>query len=224
MLIIVDNKIPQIAKDKLSAMGDLCLFYSENIVYREMSGHTDIFIFQKDNQIIIAPQTPKHIVSKLLEHRIDYKVGNSELGNKYPKTAAYNVSTGDGMIIGNSKTCDSSITELCKNSKWIHSPQSYARCNTIILNKDHIITSEITVKKAIPKSLYVNSKQIVLEGFSNGFFGGCAGIHNNKIYIVGSLKYHSQKSEIESYCKKAAYEIIELYDGPLIDIGGIFFL
>ena len=224
MLIIADKRIPEKAKEKLALMGDLCLFQSSNIVYETISYHPDIFIFQKENNLIIAPQTPEYILKKLKEHNIKFDFGESDLGNKYPLTAAYNIAYGDGLFIGNKKTTDSKIIELSKDNIWIQSPQSYARCNTIILDKNYIITSEITVHKEVSESLYVDAKQVKLDGFAHGFFGGCAGVIENKLVLIGSLKYHSQKKEIEQYCNKANFEIIELYDGPLIDGGGILFL
>jgi hypothetical protein len=224
MLIIADKRIPKEVKEKLAPMGDLCLLRTENIVYEAISCHPDIYIFQKNNSVIIAPQTPQNVISKLIEHNINYSFGKSILENKYPHTAAYNVAYGDGLFIGNKKTVDSKILELSKDNTWIQSSQSYARCNTLILNKNAIITSEITVHKKISSSLFINPSEIKLQGFAHGFFGGCAGIIDNKLIIIGSLNYHSQKNEIEEYCKAANFEIVELYDGPLIDGGGIFFL
>ena len=128
------------------------------------------------------------------------------------------------LFIGNSEFADSSILELAEHYVWIESTQAYARCNSLILDKAHIITSEISVAQKLDFSLLVSAKPILLEGFANGFFGGCAGILDSRIFLIGSLKYHPQGDEISAYCRLAGYEIIELYDGPLFDGGGIFFI
>lgn len=223
MLIIVDNKIPEQAKDKLSKYGDIFNLKTQDIVYPAISGHPDIFVFQYDNKLIIAPQSPQNLIDKLHYANIDFQFGEKDLGSKYPFTTPYNVSYGKGIFIGNRKNADSTIITLSQGKSWIESPQAYARCNSIILDSEHIITSEISINKAIPSSLYINPKEIILQGFEYGFFGGCVGIYNQNLFILGSLKYHSHGNEIMEYCKKVSYEIVELYDGPLFDGGGIMF-
>ncbi len=224
MLIIIDNRIPQQAKMELVKWGELVQLESKGVVYKEISGHPDIFMFQYEKELIISPQLPREVVDKLQFNGIDYNVGSLSLGLKYPQTAAYNVSASDGLFIGNSKTTDKKILDLAQHNEWIESPQAYSRCNSIILDKHHIITSEITVHNLFVKSLLVNPKEIELKGFSHGFFGGCVGYFDKKLFLIGSLRYHSQGEEIKNYCNKLSIEIIELYDGPFYDGGGIFFL
>jgi len=223
MLIIVDKRIPKEAKERLAKMGDLCLFATEKIVYEAISGHPDIFIFQKDNAVILAPETPKYVIKKLQQYRVDITFGKSHLSEKHPQTTPYNVAYGDGLFIGNKKTCDETILSLSSDEAWLQSPQSYARCNTIVLDKNHIITSEVTVANSMANSLFINPKEIILASYPNGFFGGCVGLYKNKLYLIGSLKHHSQQSEILQYCNKLNIEIMELYDGDFFDGGGIFF-
>jgi len=223
MLIIVDSKIPEKAKDKLAQFGDIFNLQTQDIVYPAISGHPDIFVFQHDNKLIIAPQSPQNLIDKLHYENIDFQFGEKDLGSKYPLTTPYNISYRKGIFIGNRKNADSTIIALSQGKNWIESPQAYARCNSIILDSEHIITSEISVNKTIPNSLYINPKGILLEGFEYGFFGGCAGIYDQKLFILGSLKYHLQGNDIKEYCEKASYEIVELYDGPLFDGGGLMF-
>ncbi len=223
MLIIADKRIPEQAKERLAKMGDLCLFATEKIVYDAISGHPDIFIFQKDNRVVLAPETPKYVLEKLQQYGIDITFGNINLGSKYPQTTTYNVAYGDGIFVGNIETTDKAILDLSQNGRWLQSPQSYARCNTIVLDKNHIITSEITVANSVVNSLFINPKEIKLVGFDNGFFGGCVGLYKRKLYLLGSMEHHSQHKEILQYCNKLNIEIVELYDGAFFDGGGIFF-
>ena len=65
MLIIIDQKIPQEAKNRLSDFGELFLLESKNIVYSAISGHPDIFIFQMDNHLICSPNSPSNLIHKL---------------------------------------------------------------------------------------------------------------------------------------------------------------
>lgn len=224
MLILIDKKIPDLAKENLRKWGEILELQSEGLVYDAISGHPDIFLFQYNNHLIISPQCPKYCIKFLENHAIKYHLGTSVLGLQYPQTAAYNVAAADGLFIGNSTTTDKNIIEISKEKLWIESPQAYSRCNTLILDKEHLITSEITVHNSHIDSLLINSKPILLEGFSNGFFGGCAGFYEHKLFLIGALSYHPQGDEIKRYCNKLNFEIIELYPGPFFDGGGVFFL
>ena len=224
MLIIIDKKIPQQAKEKLQEYGEIYELETSGIVYDAISGHPDIFIFQYENELVIAPQSPKCLVSALNKHKIKFQFGDKQLGNKYPLTTAYNVSYNNDIFIGNSKFCDPKILELAKDKTWIQSKQSYARCNTLIIDKAHIISSEKSLQKDFPEGLFINPDEIILEGFDYGFIGGCLGIYEKNIFVIGNLKRHKQGAQIRDYCNKLGYTIIELYDGDLIDGGGVFFI
>jgi hypothetical protein len=228
MWIIVDKSIPKPAKEELSAFGSLLELESRNIVYDAISGHPDIFLFQTGNKLIIAPNTPEKFVKKLKDCPIDFSYGNLSLGMKYPDTAKYNAVVTDNFLIHNSKVTDPSVTKSCKERKYIHTNQAYTRCNLIALGENHFITSDKGIEStlsAYPANvLYVAPDGIELQGFSNGFFGGCCGVFDKKLFIIGSLKYFSAKDNVNGFVKNADHTIIELYDGPLVDGGGIFFL
>ncbi len=224
MLIIIDKRIPEEAKRELKQVGILAEVESTNRVYPSISGHPDIFIFQHQHHLIISPQLNKEVIEALDNNSINYSVGESIVGKKYPSTTAYNISANAGLFIGCAKYADPKIIREAQGKKWIESPQAYARCNSLILNQDYIITSEITVHKSHYNSLYINTEEIVLPGHKYGFIGGCMGINNRCLYVLGNLDRHSQGNEIRSYCKKSGYTIKELYNGPLLDAGGIFFV
>jgi hypothetical protein len=65
MLIIVDHKISQRAKEKLSQYGDLVELRTEGITYPAISGHPDIFFCQSADKLIVAPNLPEEYLAKL---------------------------------------------------------------------------------------------------------------------------------------------------------------
>ncbi len=224
MLIIIDKRIPQEAKNNLSKHGEIFELETSDIVYDSISGHPDIFIFQHNNKLILAPQSPQNLIDKLIEKGINFQMGINNLDKKYPKTSFYNVANTTDLFIGNNKTCDKSITDIAKGKLWIQTKQSYSRCNNIILTSSSIITNDNKVDNKVETSLYINPEGIVLPGFDYGFIGGCAGIIDNKVFLIGSLKHHSQGEIITEYIKASNHQIVELYDGPLYDGGGIIFI
>ena len=179
---------------------------------------------QVNNKLIVSPNLPKKYFNWLKDNDINYRVGRNKLGKKYPDTAYYNVASGDGIFIHKEDITDPILSEALLESKFIHTNQAYSRCNTLILDAKHIITSDAGLHKTMADSFMVNPRGILLPGFINGFFGGCCGIFNKKVYIIGALKHHSQGNEIRTYIEDAGFELVELYDGPLFDGGGIFFV
>jgi hypothetical protein len=72
--------------------------------------------------------------------------------------------------------------------------------------------------------LYVSPETILLEGFPHGFFGGCCGVWEDKIFINGSLDLFEDGDKVKVFLHKIGYQIVELTDGPLTDVGSIMFI
>jgi len=228
MWIIIDKKIPEEAKKKLSTFGHLLELESHNIVYNAISGHPDIFLCQTDHKLIVAHGAPSEFVNKLQDYKIEYHLGSSSPGNKYPETARYNAVVTENLLIHNLKITDTSILDHSENKTKIHCNQAYTRCNLIALNNNSFITSDKGIEKVLLKhhfnTLYIDPKGIILPGFPNGFFGGCCGVFEKKLFINGSLNFTQNKDTIIEYVTNSGFEIIELYEGPLYDGGSIFFV
>lgn len=228
MWIIIDNRLPAAAKQKLSTFGDLMEFESSGIVYDAISGHPDIFLCDTGSLLVAAPNTPQRYLDFFTKSNIKYKTGYKNIGNKYPATSYYNAVVTEQYLIHNLKYTDKAILEACENKTHLHTHQSYTRCNLISLGENNFITSDKDIEKVLRKAglnvLFVSPDEILLKGFHNGFFGGCCGILQKKLIIAGSLKYYSPKDSIKEFLKTNNIELVELYDGRLFDAGGLFFI
>jgi hypothetical protein len=226
MLIIADNRMPLEAKRNLNKLGKVFWFETKNIVYDAISGHPDIFITQLENKLIVAPNSPLNLFEFLFENNIDYIIGKKEIGNKYPNTSYYNCVINKNYIIHNYNYTDDLIKEQTKNHKLIDVSQGYCRCNCLSLNELSYICSDKGIEKKIAENnlnvLYINPKEIKLSSFKYGFIGGTCGIFDNNIVFCGKIKHQSYYQELMNFSKD--FNIIELYDGPLFDVGGIFFI
>ena len=228
MLIIVDQKIPNEAFEKLSEYGEVLGLKTEGIVYDSISGHPDIFLSKIGNKWVVAPNLPDTYIEKLKEFNIPYILGEEAVGTKYPASSKYNVVMDDHFIIHNFRNTDSAITQLTEDMDLIQVDQGYTRCNLIPLGNKHYITSdkgiERTLKRFDLEVLYVEPSGIILPGHKNGFIGGCAGILDRQIFFIGKLDTLKESEEIKMFLKAQNFEIIELYKGPLFDGGSILFL
>lgn len=228
MLIIVDQKLPEMAKKRLMNDGDVIEMFSSGITYSYISGHPDIFICQTPLMPIIAPNTPKHIVSVLQKNQISFIFGNRKVGSKYPDTAFYNAVVNENFIVHKAEITDPMLRRFSGRKKNIDIPQGYTRCNLVYLGDNHYISCDEAITRALIENkqevLQVRTKDVVLPGFKYGFFGGACGFYNNRLYIAGSLNHFADGNKIREYADKHQFGIIELYDGPLFDGGSILFL
>jgi len=244
MLIIIDKRIPEEAKQTLASYGELLEFATRGITYNAISGHPDIFFCQTPRGLIVAPNTPAEFLRQLKFRNIPYTPGEKPVGSKYPGTARYNAVVTDNYLIHNTSVTDPSIlnstlTFIPSHSFLRPSPysilrspysirQAYTRCNLIALGDDHFITSDRGIEKALISNnlevLYVSPRDIILPGFPNGFFGGCCGVWEDRLFITGSLNYYSEGEKVRQFSRRAGFRVIELYDGSLLDGGGILFI
>lgn len=228
MLIFADKRIPDASLEKLAAFDELIPFETEGIVYESISGHPDVFMAQLEKQVIIAPNLPDFYKQKLREEKIDFTEGEFPVRKKHPETAGYNVVFKDNRLFHNFRYTDPSITKIAEDAELIHLNQAYTRCSLIALGNDRFISSDHGVERILQRYqfevLYVDPAEIILPGQKHGFIGGCCGLHGNRIFFTGSLKHLRDGENVRSFCRDAAYEIIELSDAPLFDGGSILFV
>ncbi len=116
--------------------------------------------------------------------------------------------------------CDastSSATEKLMAQSRDASTMSFIKQNENTFTEDIVDTS---VQKFV---LYIDPKQIKLEGHDHGFFPGCCGVWKNNLIVCGSTKYLKEKEELDRFLKDNNFNLIELYDGELVDVGSVFF-
>lgn len=226
MVILANKNIPKQALQTLSGYGELLLFETKAITYQAISGHPDVFFCFNKDTLVSAPNVPDDFTCKLSKLNIHLEEGYEPVGIKYPDTARYNCVVTDDFLIGNKEVIDKKILEQTAGKEFIHVKQGYTRCNLLPLVGNRFITSDKGIEKVLAKKgievLYVNPESIQLPGFDHGFFGGCCGVTGNTVFIVGSLNHFPEGVKIREFL--AGHEIIELYNGPLFDGGGLTFL
>ena len=223
MPILTNNILPPKAIKKLETFGELIFLETKSIVYQAISKHPDIFFCPMGEELIVAPNLPETYKNFLRKKEIFFEEGKKPLGKTYPETAIYNAVVTNNYLIGNTKVIDKSIIEKVRKRKIIHVNQAYTRCNLLPLPNNKFITSDKGIYKELRKEelevLFVNPEGILLDGFKNGFFGGCCGVFENKVFIAGSLSHFPEGEKVREFLKD--FEIIELYDGSLLDVGSI---
>ena len=228
MRIIGDARLPAPAIEKLSAFGTFVPFATRGITYDAVCGHPDLFFCQFQQLLVVAPNLPESYFSLLKKWGQLYKKGDLPVGKAYPQTARYNAVVTDKFLIYNAKYADIALREAFVKKEFIHVNQGYTRCNLLALSNDLFITSDKGIFKQLQKRKldvhYFSPRGILLPGFEHGFLGGCLGVHENRIFVTGSLSRFPEGQKLTALLRNRNYEIVELYDGPLVDGGSLFFL
>ena len=110
----------------------------------------------------------------------------------------------------------SSATEELMAQSRDASTMSFIKQNENTFTEDIVDTS---VQKFV---LYIDPKQIKLEGHDHGFFPGCCGVWKNNLVVCGSTKNLKEKEELDKFLEDNNFNLIELYDGELVDVGSVF--
>ncbi len=228
-IILASALMPEPAKQKIAAFGKVLWLEPVDFVYPSIAAHPDIFFFQyAENQLVFAPNTPKEWVAELHKAGIKLMRGKQALGFAHPETVHYNACGTKNILVHNLKHTDERILKLYADKQQINVSQAYTRCNLLALNEKAFITSDLGISKKLQESgfdvLFIDPHQIHLEGHDYGFFPGCCGVFNQNLVVCGNTQNLKEKPELDAFLSRNGFNLIELYDGVLTDLGGIMFL
>ena len=227
MLIIIDARIPEQAKQRLSAFGDLLELRTSGITYDAIAGHPDIFFCKTPGGLIAAPNTPPGILEKLTSKGVPFMVGRQETGMQYPNSARYNAVVTERYFIHYMDITDETIKSSLVGQEQVNVRQGYTRCSLLPLKDNHFITSDQGIFQVLNHSglpvLLVDPTGINIQELKHGFFGGACGVWEDKVFIIGSLSHYRDGHRVRAFLHGLGYQVIELYDGPLFDGGSIMF-
>ncbi len=222
MLIIGDSRLPVEIRQELQLMGDFFGLSSSGIVYPAICGHPDVFLHKTPDKLIVAPNAPKDLVNKLIEKNVKVSFGEKELGFSYPATAFYNATFSRDTIFCNQKIVDKSIIAAHLDKKIQHFNQGYVACN-LLVGKHSLLTSDLGISQKTD-ALFFPPEDIELEGVKHGFIGGACSIWHEQLLVFGTLRKLKSSEILYRFCDENQLYIKELYDGPLIDGGGLVIL
>ncbi len=227
MFCIVDARIPEQAKLKLSEFATVISFQKDDYKPEYLSGHPDVFLFQYRNNIVIAPEIEKFADMNLSVLKCTKSKGYSKVDADYPGCTAYNAAIGDTIFIHNLQFTDKAVESLTAGMRRINVKQGFSRCSTIHLGKDCFITSDKSIMKSLDSAgiecEYLSPEGIILKGCRHGLLGGTAGVLGDKLFLCGNADFYPEGTALRHITEARNITLIELYEGPLIDCGGIFF-
>lgn len=228
MLIIADIRMPLAAKARLMLDGEVLWLEPQKPIYEAIAAHPDIFFCESNRKLIASPNIPEAWKQKLQNAGIEPLFGTSFPGSTYPQTAVFNAVVTETLLVHHLKITDPVLLATMPVSKHLHTQQGYARCNLFPLSADCYITGDRDIYNRLRnlkmEVVWVESRQIQLPGFRNGFVGGCFGRYGNKVYFCGNLDDLTEAKAIREALDQHHLELVNLFEGPPTDVGSIFFI
>lgn len=237
--LIIDERIRQIEKNKLSELGYKLIEVKKcEYIYPEIASHTDIFVCKIGEKIIIEPNQYEYI-----KHQLQYKnlknhnkilQGNQIIGEKYPLDIKYNVCTIGKMALHNFDYTDDIIKKelIDQNYEMINTKQGYTNCSIAVIDNNSAIVTDKGLCKILQKhnvnTLYLEYEpNIKLLTKNNeysekkGFIGGAISRVGKYIVVFGDLNKIDINMQIRNFIEKRKIEIIEFAGLDVIDYGGL---
>lgn len=226
-LIIADSRISPPAAEQLARLGNILWLEPQPTVYESIAAHPDIFFCQKGNLLFASPDIPARWESVITASGVMLLKGTLAPGRAYPETARYNAVFARHLLIHNRKVSDKTLIGTDPEVVVIHVNQAYTRCNLLHLSDNVFLTSDKGIAAALSKIgmeiIFINPRQILLPGHPYGFAGGCFGVFGRLLVCNGNPELLQERGELLPRLKTLGMEMYCLHDGPLTDVGGIFF-
>lgn len=213
--LLIDERIREEEYNYLSKYFDVVKIPLSEDVYDEISGHSDIFYCQIDNNVICAPNAP--IIEK------SFIMGMSKVKKEYPKDVAYNACQIGNIIVGSKYTDKTIIPNIMVN-------QGYTKCSICVTGEKSCITTDRNIYNTLKKYdidvTYIQENNIKLlnrygqETKMKGFIGGASFIFDNNFVLFGDINMLESKEEILEHLQKNKLKLVDFKGLEVYDYGG----
>ena len=222
MRVLVGRQAPGQALRSLSRWAQVVPFWAPLLPHAALQGHADLFVAQVGDTLLMAPNAPAEALA------LPHLRGITPVGGAIASLGAYNVSVGNRLAIGHAGRMDAALRPALAGFHLVSVRQGMARCAALTLDDDAVITSDGGIAKALRSEgrevLWVSPLDIALPGYRHGCLGGCCGKHGGVVYLMGSLRRHRDGLAIAAFIRRHGMETEELCDGPMLDVGSLFFV
>jgi len=220
------------AIDALRTKFDVITLLPDETIDVPVSCHADMILFSYGNKAVLpfsyAERYPS-IVEKFstltgLELCFDSGIRKGQ----YPNDVGLNVLLCRNIAFSLTGHTSEIVKSILRESgvRHVNVKQGYSACSALSFG-NAVITADTGIEKAASlnglDTLLISKGGIHLEGYSDGFIGGASGVCGKTVYFLGNIDSHPDAKNIRSFIKSRGYECVSLFDGVLLDFGGIRF-
>lgn len=194
-----------------------------------ISDHADISVHHLGGKNILLDSSQRKLADKLIaDFKMNVLFTHKPCSGEYPRDCALNFLRLDNILLGKLDCMDETLRAYADSEKIIfhHVRQGYAKCASVVVGKNAVITDDSAICKALQKAhcdcLLIEKGDVQLIGFDYGFIGGSAGfIDKNHLLFFGDITKHRSFDKIELFLNQHGVRYDFIKDYPLTDIGGI---
>lgn len=194
-----------------------------------VASHADMQLLPLDAKTVLLSPYQTELKTQLLQLGLTVLTGPT-LEKEYPQDVSYNA-----VHFGNHYICNCKTVSAVARAFWqklgyseIAVRQGYASCSTCVVDERSIITADAGIARAATVAglsvLQIQPGFIQIPKYDTGFIGGCSGRTNAAVIFTGQLDSHPYGAQMRSFIRSRGLQIVELADGPLMDIGGMIVL
>lgn len=199
--------------------------------------HTDMLMTRIGDEIITTAEYAETAETEISElwnltrgRGIRIKCIGEALSATYPLDCRLNALRIGGCIyLKESSACRYLIEKAQKEGLGIvNVKQGYSACTVLKLSETSCITADRGMARALCDHginvTPIEQGHIELPPHEYGFIGGCGGVCDGKLYLMGDPTTHPSYDMIREACEREGLTIVSLCGGRLRDVGGILFV
>ncbi len=229
MIAIIDSRSSeQVISNLNKYVTDVYTFQTNGVTGNSISGHPDIFLYQHENRLVVAPNTPAELFRFLENYNIAYIKGDRDVGHELESSVQYNCLSTPHFFFHKAGYTDPVVLGINKEKEFLHLPQAFTKCSLVHLCEENYLTSDRGIEKVLLKKglscFYFDPEEISIVDHKNGFIGGSVGIWGKKIFFNGNVELHADGKRLREYLLYHGFDIVNLSDEFLYDGGCIFFI
>lgn len=191
--------------------------------------HADIQLLRIHNTAFISDSSL--YLRELVSEYFDEIIVCNELSGNYPYNVSLNSALVGNHLICREKSTPDDIKNYCKQKgiKLINVNQGYAKCSTLVVNDNAVITADKGIyNKACDigiKALQIREGHIRLSGDKYGFIGGSSMRVGDMIFFFGDINTHPDNRIITEFIEREGLKPVSLINNAMLnDVGGAVIL
>lgn len=226
--VIIDSRMSEKCRAALKKFGyEMILMPEVQILDTPICAHPDMSVLKLGDKWFAAQDV--HDEFTFLDNS-EFISRADETQNKlfYPFDVAFNGAVVGKRLICNSKYISNRISDyaLKHGFEIVDVKQGYTKCSVCVVDENSVITEDNGVADKCAKVgidvLLLKTHSVKLNGYANGFFGGCSGkLSDGKLVFAGCIEHHPEYDAILNFCISRGVKPVSLSDECLYDVGSI---
>ena len=232
--VLIDGRAEKYISEPLKALGyEVLSLPPFDKLDTPVAAHPDMLVWIYEKKIITHAEyypLARSVFEKLEKSGYEIVLSEQIISKKYPSDVPLNCALVGNFLIANIAALPPLIANVAKENQIsvLHVNQGYAKCSTLIVDDNSVITADASIAKACSSVgidvLSISEGNIRLDGYGYGFIGGCGGVDESRIFFAGDPMLHPDGNAIIDFCEKHGKQITVLSDMPLLDVGSLFFV